>query len=439
VAKAAGPGDWAIGFQKAPVGPVKSDRYHTVMVKFGRQNGLLYVPETPGPNARVAVVYASNVAMFDFSPAAELASRGYHVLLVKHYLSDWRNARQTSVDGFEDTTGGISYMRGIPGVERVVLMGHDVGGNMVAFYAGAAEQGAAVCENPELLLPCKKNQVSKLAKPDGIVLLDPDLGALHAASAVDPAMVGDRRSRRDVDMYAAANGFDASTGRGKYSDAFEKRFFAAQSERNAKIVNDASASLKAVEAGQANFTDDEPLTVAGAANSGPEARLYDTDLNLLAHTKASHQLLKPDGTTANVVIRSTRAPAPEVNVGQFATCCEKVRYTVRRFLGNDAVRTTPDFAFTADDIIGVNWQSSNTSTPANAEHITVPTLVMANGCSAFVVPGEVVFNHLVAKDKSYVAVEGANHDFAPCKPEYGDTAKRAFDFLDSWLAQPGRF
>ena len=436
---AAAPGDWAIGYQKAPVGPVKTNFYHTVMVKFGRQNGLLYVPETLGPNGRVAVVYASNVALFNFSPAAELASRGYRVLLVKHYLSDWRNARQTSVDGFEDTNGGIAYMRGMPGVERVVLMAHDVGANMVAFYAAAAEQGAAVCESPVLLLPCKKNQVSKLAKPDGVVLLDPDLGALHAASAVDPAMVADRRSRQDVDMYSSANGFNAKTGSGKYSAAFEKRFFAAQSARNAKIVDDAVASLKAVESGQANFTDDEPLTVPGAANSGPETRLYDTDLKLLSHTKVPQELLKADGSTANVIVKSVRVATPQKNVGAFATCCEAVRYTVRRFLGNDAVRTSPDFAFTADDITGVDWQSSNTSTPANAEHITVPALVMANSCSSFVVPGEIVFDHLASKDKNYVAVEGANHDFAPCKPTYGNTTKRTFDFLNDWLAKPGRF
>jgi hypothetical protein len=435
----AAPGDWAVGYQKAPIGPVKTDRYHTVMVKFGRQNGLLYVPEIHGPNARVGIVYASNVALFDFSPAAELASRGYRVLLVKHYLSDWRNARQTSVDGFEDTNGGITYMRGTPGVERVVLMGHDVGGNMVAFYAAAAEQGAAICADPELLLACQKSAVAKLAKPDGVILLDPDLGALHAASAVDPAMLGEERSRHDVDMYAAANGFNAKTGAGKYSATFEKRFFAAQAARNEKIVDDATAALKAVETGNANFSDDEPLTVPGAANSGPQTRLYDADLSLLSHTKTPHDLLKADGSKVNVVVTSVRAATRQKNVGAFAPCCNTVRYTVRRFLGNDAVRTTPDFAITADDIVGVNWKSSNTSTPANAEHITVPTLVVANSCSVFVVPGEIVYDHVAAKDKSYVAVEGADHDFTPCKPLYGDTAKRTFDFLDGWLAQPGRF
>jgi hypothetical protein len=435
----AAPGDWAIGYRKAPIGPVKTDRYHTVMVKFGRQNGLLYVPEVPGPNARVGIVYASNVALFNFTPAAELASRGYRVLLVKHYLSDWRNARQTSVDGFEDTNGGITYMRGVPGVDHVVLMGHDVGGNMVAFYAAAAEQGAAICADPELLLPCQQGAVGKLAKPDGVILLDPDLGALHAASAVDPAMLGEARSKHDVDMYAAENGFNPKTGVGQYSAAFEKRFFAAQGARNQKIVDDAAAALKAVKTGNANFSDDEPLTVPGAANSGPQTRLYDTDLKLLSHTKAPHDLLKADGSKANVVVRSVRAATPQKNVGAMATCCNAVRYTVRRFLGNDAVRTTPDFAITADDIVGVNWKSSNTSTPANAEHITVPTLVVANSCSVFVVPTEIVYDHLAAKDKSYMAVEGADHDFAPCKSSYGDTVKRTFDVLDGWLAQPGRF
>ena len=435
----AAPGDWPVGFEKAPIGPVKTDRFSTSMVKFGRQSGILYLPTTPGPNARVGIVYASNVALFEFSPAAELASRGYRVLLVKHYLSDWRNARQTSVDGFEDTNGGIAFMRGFPGVERVVLMGHDVGANMVAFYSAAAEEGGAICEDPELLLPCRKSQVSKLSKPDGVILLDPDLGALHAASAVDPAMVGDSRSKRDVDMYAATNGYKAKVGVGKYSAAFEKRFFAAQAARNEKIVDDAAATLKLIQAGKAHFTDDEPLTVPGAANSGPRTRLYDTDLNLLSHTKVPHDLLKANGSNTKVVVTSVRSATPEKNVGRYASCCDTVRYTVRRFLGNDAVRTAPDFAITSDDIVGVNWRSSNTSTPGNAGHITVPTLVMVNSCSPFVVPGEIVFDHLAAKDKSYVAVEGAAHDFTPCNPQYGDTAKRTFDFLDSWLVQPGRF
>ena len=433
------PADWAVGYLKAPMGPIKTDRYHATFIKMGRANGLLYQPEVPSPNAKVAIVYTSSVALFDFSPAAEMASRGYRVLLVQHYLEDWRGSRQVSVDGFTQAAAGIAYMRAIPGVERVVLMGHDVGGHMTAFYAAAAEQGAAICQNPALLLPCNAKVVANLAKPDGLVLLDPDLGALTTASGVDPTVVGDRRAKHDVDMYAAANGYNAKTGSAKYSADFVKRFYAAQSARNEEVVDDAAARLKVIEQGKGNFTDDEPLTVSGAVNSGPITRLADIDLSLLSHTKAPHMLLKADGSTANVVITSVRAAAGERHVGGYADCCEKVRYTVKRFLGNDAVRTTPDFAVTDDDITGVDWKSSNTSTPANAENITVPTLVLATSCSSFVVPAEIVYDHLAAKDKTYVAVEGAGHDFTACKPQYGDTAKRTFDYLDGWLAGKGRF
>jgi hypothetical protein len=55
------------------------------------------------------------------------------------------------------------------------------------------------------------------------------------------------------------------------------------------------------------------------------------------------------------------------------------------------------------------------------------------------VPDEIVFDHLASKDKTLVYVEGSTHVFNPCKPEYGDTAKRAFDYVDSWLAKPQRF
>jgi len=36
-------------------------------------------------------------------------------------------------------------------------------------------------------------------------------------------------------------------------------------------------------------------------------------------------------------------------------------------------------------------------------------------------------------------VEGATHNFTACRPEYGDTMARTFDYLDAWLMQPGRF
>ena len=113
--------------------------------------------------------------------------------------------------------------------------------------------------------------------------------------------------------------------------------------------------------------------------------------------------------------------------------------TVREFLAQSAIRIGKDFAFTEDDIVGVDWKSAMNSTPGNAEGITVPTLVMAMTCHYLMVPDEIIYDHLAAKDKELVMVEGATHGFAPCRPEFGDTARRTFDYVDTWLKQPGRF
>lgn len=47
--------------------------------------------------------------------------------------------------------------------------------------------------------------------------------------------------------------------------------------------------------------------------------------------------------------------------------------------------------------------------------------------------------HQPRKTKEFLGVEGANHGFMPCRPEYGDTFKRTFDFVDGWLSKAGRF
>jgi hypothetical protein len=70
--------------------------------------------------------------------------------------------------------------------------------------------------------------------------------------------------------------------------------------------------------------------------------------------------------------------------------------------------------------VGIDWASAYYSTPGNAAGITVPALVLTMSCHYLVVPGEIVFGHLAASDKTYASVEGATHGFEPCKPEYGD-------------------
>jgi pimeloyl-ACP methyl ester carboxylesterase len=367
--------------------------------------------------------------------ATELASRGYRMLWVTPWTMD-----ENPFDGVPELSKGISYMRSLPGVERVVVIGHSGGGRLVSFYANVALNGPAACQRPELLYPCKTEEASGLAKLDGLILMDSSAGTINTVSSVDPAYEGDSRTNGDLDMYAAANGYDAATGAAKYPEDFQKRFYAAQAARNTRLIDGAVAQLKLLDQGKSLYIGDAPMVIPGAVNNVNGTSLHHTDRTLWAHTKRPHTLLKADGSKPEIIVPIVAPPAGKENIRQSGSLYfGSLNYTVRHFLANDAIRTTKDFAITADDIVGVDWKSSLRSSPGNAEGITVPTLVMTMTCNLLVVPDEIIYDHLGAKDKTFAAVEGALHGFTPCRPEYGDTMKRAFDFVDNWLSKPGRF
>ena len=427
---------------EAVTGPLKTDRYQATYVQLGtaRIDGLLFEPAAPGPNARVALVYSNPLNIGFLVPASELANRGYRVLYVTHHAGGGRSTGlESPLDGFEETSRAITYMRSLPGVERVVIVGWGSGAVTMSFYDNVAEHGPTACQGAEVLYPCKTSEVSGLAKPDGVILLDPGLGPGDKARDVDPAYDGNSRSRADLDMFSAANGYDSRAGTATYSADFRKRFYGAQSERNDKIIDDAVARLKLIDQGKGNFPGDEPFLIPGTSGAGSGASLHQSDLSIMSHTRQPHMLLKPDGSSPVVIlqsIRSTTGPAAAKSIGRAGECCN---YTVRRFLANDAVRTTKDFAVTDDDVIGVDWKSSMSSPPTTAEGITVPSLVVTTTCFQFVVASEIVYDHLASKDKTLVGVEGAEHFMTACAPQYGDPRKREFDFVDGWLAKPGRF
>jgi hypothetical protein len=422
---------------RSPMGLVQTDRYRTSYVRLGSNNddGLLYEPLTAGANARIALLYSHPGGNnFNVEVGPEMANRGYRVLMVNYRGED--DGPTVFVAGLSK---GIAYLRSLPGVQRVVVTGHSGGGHQISFYANVAEQGPAGCQGPERIYPCKSETVTGLARPDGVVLLDPTLGAFHQMSAVDPAVDGTRR-KAALDMFTAANGYDEKAKRATYSTDFARRFYAAQAARNAEIVDNALARLKVIEQGKGEFTDDEPLIIRGMGTLASGARLYQPDTKYVSHTRKPHLLLKADGTTPVVIIPSVRSSSglrTPATLGSLSAMSNET--TVRHFLADSAIRTSSNFAITEDDIVGVNWKSALDSSPGSAEGITVPTLVLTMSCHYLVVPGEIIYDHLASKDKTYASVEGAVHGFTPCKPEYGDTQQRSFDFVDSWLGKAGRF
>lgn len=422
--------------RQQPLGELDGAQFHTRFVRLGAQGeGLLYDPIASNGKGHIALIFTHPSAnVLSGSAAAQFARRGYRILMV-----NYRGGIPNDEAHFPTISRGIAYLRSLPGVSKVVVVGHSGGGHLMPFYANVAAHGSAACKGAEKIFPCRNPELDALEKPDGMVLLDPTLGAFHQMSSVDPAAEGGKRIA-SLDMFTAANGYDLAAKKAKYSPEFAKRFYAAQSVRNNKIVDAALARLKLIEAGKGRFSDDEPLTITGMGVNAAGARLYQPDLSFVAHTKKVRTLLKADGTNVEQIVHTVRSPSGEQAIGNLnALSVMAQNTTVRDFLSDSAIRTGPNFAITADDIVDVDWRSAMTSTPANAEGITVPSLVLTMGCHYLVVPGEIIFEHLAAQDKTYAAVEGATHGFQACQPQYGDTTKRTFDYVDGWLSKPGRF
>jgi pimeloyl-ACP methyl ester carboxylesterase len=413
---------------QTPPPPVKT----TYVRLAGQANALLVEPGQPGPKQRIVVinVHPDNLNTFEYFTGRALVARGYRMIGINYY------GPETTFEEFlTPIAAAIRYARGLPGVEKVILVGHSGGGPELTYYAEIAEKGPAACQQPNRLYKCDSKGLTDLPKVDGVVVMEANIGAPHRSFSIDPAVeTAQPKARKPaLDMYAAQNGFDAKTNSATYSAAFAKQFFAGQHARSERLIAEAQRQLKAVDAHIGPFNDDAPFLVPGMAENSAGARPNLADSSLLSETHGAHLHLKADGSTPVEIAKSTRkanATAPEDR----DTLAETTQNTtVRHFLSFLAVTTGADYAITKNDIKGVDWRSSANSVPGNLENVTVPTLVMAGSCTIHMAPLEISFDHAAAKDKEFVVVEGGDHAFRPCRPEFGDTQKKTFDYVDRWL------
>lgn len=407
----------------------------------GRGNAIIVERETPDPvKSRIAILvtHPEHANNFNYFHGLELAKYGYRVLLLNDY-----GPEDTYEEFLAPIAQAIRKLRAIDGVEKVVLAGHSSGGTELTYYQDVAENGPAACQRPERIYKCQTKDAENLPKADGVIILDANSGAVSRMLALNSAMNPHNPRQIDsaLDMFDAKNGYDKATGNANYSPAFLKKYFAAQADRANQLDDEASARLEKIQKGEGQFKDDEPFVVAGSSGAGRAAAGANpsgTDLRLLARTHAPHLLLKADGTQSVQVISGVGGPTQRPD-DQDRLSTTTVNVTVRHYLSFDALRVKPDFHLTADNITGIDWRSSGDSLEGNVEGIHVPTLVVAAGCGADLVLLEIAYDLSAAKDKEYVAVEGADHNMRPCRPEFGDTYKRAFDYMDGWLSKPARF
>ena len=398
-------------------------------------NGVLYAPEKDGDCKNVAVmVMHSDADYLNFPAGKALASHGYRTL-----QANVSRVTETLDKKLLDVKAGIEYLKGLPGVEKIVILGHSGGATLMSCYQAVAENGAQIFRDEKKIVPI--SDIGELPAADAVMLIDSNWGnGIMTLLSLDPAVKCDCNGV-DLDMeydLAKQEGYDPDGSH--YSDAFIAKYQKAQAARNDKLISKALERLAALNAHKGNFRDDEPWIVAGAAQMAPCNRLFPQDIRLLSHTKNEWPLIHADGSVTTGIIPSLRKARKAMPVtGMFGM--GTMNTSVKTYLTAQAVRTTEDFGYDETHIYGIDWDSSYCCTPGNMRHVKAPLLLMGMTGGYECLAAEMIHELAASGDKTLAFVEGASHMLWPAREceqfpgQFGDTVKLTFDYAADWLDQ----
>ena len=398
-------------------------------------NGVLYAPEKDGDCKNVAVmVMHSDADYLNFPAGKALASHGYRTL-----QANVSRVTETLDKKLLDVKAGIEYLKGLPGVEKIVILGHSGGATLMSCYQAVAENGAQIFQDEKKIVPI--SDIGELPAADAVMLIDSNWGnGIMTLLSLDPAVKCDCNGV-DLDMeydLAKQEGYDPDGSH--YSDTFIGKYQKAQAARNDKLISKALERLAALNAHKGNFRDDEPWIVAGAAQMAPCNRLFPQDIRLLSHTKNEWPLIHADGSVTTGIIPSLRKARKAMPItGMFGM--GTMNTSVKTYLTAQAVRTTEDFGYDETHIYGIDWDSSYCCTPGNMRHVKAPLLLMGMTGGYECLAAEMIHELAASGDKTLAFVEGASHMLWPAREceqfpgQFGDTVKLTFDYAADWLDQ----
>ena len=406
-----------------------------IYVQFsGTAKGALYYPDPAkfaSPHVGVIVMHRNSNYLSHIS-TKELPARGFVVLGMNPRCDNNEAACAPWENNALDVRQGMNFLRSQPGITKVVLLGHSGGGPTMTFYQAVAEKGAGFCQQSGKLIKCS-DTLAGLPRADGVILMDAHPGnginavrSLSANVTNDSAVLNQNRepsTNPRLDPFDARNGYKAD-GSTHYSDEFKSRYFTAQAARMNFLITEALARLDEVNASGAG---DAPFIVP----LGDNARLAQIDLSIHHSTLQPRKLLKNDGTIEGrfpvVSVRPVSlAPGDERGFGS------TMFLTVKSFLSVRAVRST-------DSMDGIDWCSSNNSTPCNLQNMTIPLLVTAMGGHYFIRDAEQYFDMAASADKDFFVIEGATHGGTECTAcettpkQYANATKNLFDLMRDWM------
>lgn len=362
-----------------------------------------------------------------------LPARGYAVLCINNRFTNNQQLNTAWEPIALDVASGIRELRN-RGYEKVLLVGYSAGGPTMAYYQALAERGNALFRSGGALsgftgFRNRDDSERRMPPADGVVLVNPSSGiGASGMFRLDGSIIDEETGARDptLDMYSAANGFDAARGVATYSRSFLERYYAAQCARMNRLIDTSVRRMAAVRAGTARFGDDDiGLTVGLRANPA-----Y-VDLSLASSTRGRHVLLP--GGAVTTVTNDRRA----TNLSVRNRGVDEAARTDSSFLSYRAVRCVgfnPD-GVTKDEH-GLDASSSNNVTYANMESVSVPTLIMqgtADNTIVHLTVAELIFNSTSAVNKDLWYVKGMTHGITALTAADGDVPAITAGAIGRWI------
>jgi pimeloyl-ACP methyl ester carboxylesterase len=402
----------------------------------GGGQGLYWVPSS-GPTSHIAFLaihrtgdYLSHVS------TQELPRRGFSVLGMNSRFKNNEASVNWELIAL-DVRAGVRFLRAQPGITKVILIGHSGGGPTTSYYQAVAENGPSYCMGANKLSPCTASQLAGFVatdRADGIVFLDAHPGnTVNGLRSLNAAVKKeDKPDQLDkkLDPFDTNNGFNP-TGDSVYSGDFVQRYTDAQAGRMNDLIDKALEMRAAAQSGNSVPTEDNAFVAYRDS-----ARLSDFSTGVWRGTLNPAKLLKNDGTIdASQVVNTVRISNPG-NKETDESFDGALFLTLTSFLSANAIRST-------NSLNGIDWCSSNNSTPCAAGRISVPVLVMSMQGHYFIRDGEQIYQSSVSADRDFVVVEGATHGLGPCTPcgvaqgkSYANARTNLFNYVRDWAAAP---
>ena len=410
-----------------------SAQSHPEFVPLGRVSAALYKPDTgPAPHIAFLVAHRSGNNLNNIA-CRELSRRGFAVLCF-----NTRYVNNDTIVQWEqialDVKTAVDYARTIPGITKVVLLGHSGGSPLMSFYQAVAENGVSYCQGLNKLTQCG-NELAGMKPADGLLFAEGHPGdGVQALRGINPSLsIVDGKVKVDpsLDPFDPKNGYNPK-GPSRYSKEFRDRYYAAQS----RVMNEQIAKVQALQArikkGEHIYPDDDVVLVPFSDQEGAaRLDLLDPSVPETMSTRRPQKLLKNDGSIVTQVVKSMEPAHPDQAKLNRTFGAGTKLLTVKSYLSTNAVKST-------NSIDGIDHCSNNNSTICALQYIKVPTLITAMGAYHMLRDEELMYDRSAAADKDYIVIEGAELNYTACKEceatpgQYGNSAKNMFDYIAKW-------